>query len=915
MTTIVDDDDGRRSTGPRGPQDRHRRGRSWPMSFSVNGGASRTPLREFKVDEMSEICARYVAVVKSPTPAAAATATKSPMNPLSCSSSSYIHHHHHATTAAFSASASVQTSIELLQAKVSHLEKERVDLSMQLHQQSEKERSKKIQMEKMEATLKSNEREKELLTQALADAQGAAKALKDEKEQMLAEAKKLNEQIEAQNTAASETRNLWTKMTAASRELKRLEDDIEQLRNEKADMAQEKDQLVTTVEALREASEKQQEEMTLLRLEVEGQRRTAAEAKKAFEAEAVELRAACASLHTMLDEERAAREADAEAADREKAALEAEIEGLKEQVAAGGRPSKQRIANGDDADGDADEEEDLEALGLQEALQLVEQLKKKLLACELKRKQLHNTLQELRGNIRVFVRCRPFLRGDGDEYESGAASASGDPDQGGCVKFHKDGSSVSLTGAAASARGAQVFAFDQVFKCGSSQEEVYKEVSDLVQSALDGYKVCIFSYGQTGSGKTHTMSGGRDGPARGLIPRAVEQIVEQVLRMRADGWEVTVTASMLEIYNEELRDLLGQDGKGAATATAGAAAAAKDKEKLKVSNLQGFVTVAGLTAVELDTRDLRAGTRHLEQLLDRANKARMTACTAMNERSSRSHALFMLDIAARHADGTTFLRGGLRLVDLAGSERLDRTGTATDAARLKETVNINKSLSCLADVFLALANKQQHVPYRNSKLTLVLQDCLSGDGKALMFVNVSPTHASSQETLCSLRFASQVSQVELGKASKNVFNVMPPQMQPPPPALLANGPAAAAAAAAVPAGAGIEASARAARGARGAVAGGGAVRAVRAAPAVAMAPAPVPSQHVPNDDDEADTSAHNAVASTAAIRGSSRAAAKRPAAAALSSVAAPVAEALPPPPKRTRQSVLAITAPVPSLWR
>ena len=108
--------------------------------------------------------------------------------------------------------------MELLQAKVAHLERERVDLSLQLHQQSEKERSKKIQMEKMEATLKGNEREKELLTQALADAQVAAKALKDDKEQLLAEAKKLNEQIEAQNTAASETRNLWTKMTAASRE-------------------------------------------------------------------------------------------------------------------------------------------------------------------------------------------------------------------------------------------------------------------------------------------------------------------------------------------------------------------------------------------------------------------------------------------------------------------------------------------------------------------------------------------------------------------------------------------------------------------------------------------------------------------------------------------------------------------------
>lgn len=200
-----------------------------------------------------------------------------------------------------------------------------------------------------------------------------------------------------------------------------------------------------------------------------------------------------------------------------------------------------------------------------------------------------------------------------------------------------------------------------------------------------------------------------------------------------------------------MRDLLS-----VGTTAIGHSAADKDKNKLKISNLQGFVTIAGLTAVELNTHELRGGMKQLEGLLDKASKSRMTACTAMNEHSSRSHALFMLDIVAKHSDGVTFLRGGLRLCDLAGSERLDRTGTLNDATRLKETVNINKSLSCLADVFVSLGNKAAHIPYRNSKLTMVLQDCLSGDGKALMFVNVSPTNNSAQETLCSLRFASQV---------------------------------------------------------------------------------------------------------------------------------------------------------------
>ena len=110
----------------------------------------------------------------------------------------------------------------------------------------------------------------------------------------------------------------------------------------------------------------------------------------------------------------------------------------------------------------------------------------------------------------------------------------------------------------------------------------------------------------------------------------------------------------------------------------------------------------------------------------------------------------------------------IHLVDLAGSERLSRSGAGSNARQLRETQAINKSLSCLGDVFTALSNGTKHVPFRNSKLTYLLQDCLSGDGKALMFVNLSPTEESSSESLCSLRFAQRVNQIELGKATKHI---------------------------------------------------------------------------------------------------------------------------------------------------
>lgn len=154
-----------------------------------------------------------------------------------------------------------------------------------------------------------------------------------------------------------------------------------------------------------------------------------------------------------------------------------------------------------------------------------------------------------------------------------------------------------------------------------------------------------------------------------------------------------------------------------------------------------------------------------------ANKRRSVASTSMNEHSSRSHSVFTLYIVGRNQDRGVELKGTLNLCDLAGSERLARS--KAEGKQLKETQAINKSLSCMADVFQSLAQRSKHVPFRNSKLTYLLQPCLEGDGKTMMMVNLSPTVASSHESLCSLRFAQQVAQVQLGQARKRIAAIRP----------------------------------------------------------------------------------------------------------------------------------------------
>ncbi|KAI3755848.1 hypothetical protein L1987_55657 [Smallanthus sonchifolius] len=359
----------------------------------------------------------------------------------------------------------------------------------------------------------------------------------------------------------------------------------------------------------------------------------------------------------------------------------------------------------------------------------------KLVEGEALRKKLHNTILELKGNIRVFCRVRPLLLDD---------AAEDDPKT---VSFHTTTENLG--------RGIELlqngqkhsFVFDKVFVPESSQEEVFVEVSQLVQSALDGYKVCIFAYGQTGSGKTHTMMGtpGNDDD-KGLIPRSLEQIFESRQMLQNQGWKYEMQVSMLEIYNETIRDLLTTNRPGSTDS--------RTKQYAIKHDANGNTYVSDLTVVDVHS------SREVSFLLNRAAQSRSVGMTQMNEQSSRSHFVFTLRITGVNDSTEQQVQGVLNLIDLAGSERLSKSGSTGD--RLKETQAINKSLSSLSDVIFALAKKEEHVPFRNSKLTYLLQPCLGGDSKTLMVVNVSPTPSSVNESLCSLRFAARVNACEIG---------------------------------------------------------------------------------------------------------------------------------------------------------
>ncbi|KAH8265672.1 hypothetical protein KR044_010640, partial [Drosophila immigrans] len=297
------------------------------------------------------------------------------------------------------------------------------------------------------------------------------------------------------------------------------------------------------------------------------------------------------------------------------------------------------------------------------------------------------------------------------------------------------------------------FTYNYVFDTADSQQQIYEScVRGKLKKLLHGYNVTILAYGQTGSGKTYTMGTAFDGVMDehvGVIPRAVHEIFEQTAAMDADC-EFKISCSFVELYQEQFFDLFSPNKR--------------EESTVEIREDKSRIVIPGLTEVQV------TDAKHVTDQLMRGSAGRAVASTAMNETSSRSHAIFTLTVVATRKTGQKAVTTSkFNLVDLAGSERCSKTLASGD--RFKEGVNINKGLLALGNVINALGTGQQvgYVPYRQSKLTRLLQDSLGGNSITLMIACVSPADYNVAETLSTLRYADRALQIK----NKPVVNVDP----------------------------------------------------------------------------------------------------------------------------------------------
>ena len=322
--------------------------------------------------------------------------------------------------------------------------------------------------------------------------------------------------------------------------------------------------------------------------------------------------------------------------------------------------------------------------------------------------------------VKVAIRVRPMNKHE-IEHKSRL-----------CVEVDTANNTVAVI---SDSNEAKTFPFDYVYPMETTQREVYDQVAfPIVDSIFQGYNGTVFAYGQTGCGKTFTMMGIVTDPnLKGIIPNAFSHIFG-FIKTEGESKKFLVRCSFVEIYNEEIRDLLGDANK---------------KLDIKENPKKGTY-VKDLTFVNIkDSNDI-------EKCLNKGNKNRHVGQTSMNDQSSRSHSLFTvyLEIEEKGQDGNGRIKSGkLNLVDLAGSERVGKTNATGQT--FDEGKKINLSLTALGSVIDALSSNRKYIPYKDSKLTRLLADSLGGNTKTVMFANISPASYNYDETLGTLRYASR----------------------------------------------------------------------------------------------------------------------------------------------------------------
>ncbi|XP_076361911.1 kinesin heavy chain-like isoform X2 [Tachypleus tridentatus] len=302
------------------------------------------------------------------------------------------------------------------------------------------------------------------------------------------------------------------------------------------------------------------------------------------------------------------------------------------------------------------------------------------------------------------------------------------------VKFHQNSEEcISI--------GNKVYIYDKVFKPNATQEKVYNEAAKaIVKDVLMGYNGTIFAYGQTSSGKTHTMEGVLDDPIKqGVIPRIINDIFNYIYSMD-ENVEFHIKVSYFEIYLDKVKDLLDVTKTNLSV----------HEDKNRVPYVKG-ATERFVTSPE-----------EVMEVIDEGKSNRHIAVTNMNEHSSRSHSVFLINVKQEHMENQKKLSGKLYLVDLAGSEKVSKTGA--EGMVLDEAKNINKSLSALGNVISALADgNKSHIPYRDSKLTRILQESLGGNSRTTIIICCSPASYNETETKSTLDF---------GRRAKTIKNTV-----------------------------------------------------------------------------------------------------------------------------------------------